>query len=202
MTKSDDLTSVDNEFGRRVRLAREARSMSQSQLADAMHPLGFDVTQQMIYKIESGQRKVTVGEATALADALGLRSVLDLTRGESSLRLRLMLGLLEVARKNYRDAGDRLIDAHLDLARQVSEQLDSLDLSEDEWELLSIELRTSALEVAGEVHRAAVYRLESTDFDFDFNPVVRDEILKGWKDELDAWDRLSNGHEEQDAGNG
>lgn len=57
----------DSVFGARLRQAREASKLTQDSLAESMQNRGFDFTQATIYKIESGKRKVSVGEALALA---------------------------------------------------------------------------------------------------------------------------------------
>lgn len=64
--------TADDSFGSAVRNARESAAMTQVQLADAMRERGFDFHQQTVYKIEAGRRKVTVGEALAIAELVAV----------------------------------------------------------------------------------------------------------------------------------
>lgn len=195
-----ELENVDRDIGNAVRLARVSKDKSQEDLAAEMTRLGYPVSQATIGKIERGERKVTVGEATALAQALGMRSVLDLTQGESSLRLLLMLARLDTAREDFRAAGARMIDDHLELARTASELLIGINATEDQAEVVRYELLSSVLSVAIEIQREAILRLESDrDLDLAINQSLRSEILRAWKEDVSAWERIAGG---EDAGNG
>lgn len=195
MDQTNDMTAIDREFGARLRAAREAKNMSQTQLAEAMRPLGYDVTQQMIYKIESGQRKVTVGEATALAKALDLRTVLDLTRGEGSLRVTLLMHQLHVARDEYRAAGIRLAQAHVQLARNVSRPDDThAPVVEIEW--LRDELVTSMFDEAISIQELALDRLDEDD---EIDPRVKELVGSAWQTAIDVWEKY---HSEVWSGDG
>lgn len=59
---------MDAAFAQNLRIWREARGLSQTDLARQMAGLGFAYHQQTVAKIESGNRAVPVGEAAALAD--------------------------------------------------------------------------------------------------------------------------------------
>lgn len=58
---------ADATFGNAFRTARQ-RTHSQEQVAEEMQKRGFDFHQATVYKIETGKRKVTIGEALALAE--------------------------------------------------------------------------------------------------------------------------------------
>lgn len=62
---------ADERFATNVRETRERLKMSQGELARQMAERGFPYYQQTVRRIEEGRRKVSVGEAKALADILG-----------------------------------------------------------------------------------------------------------------------------------
>jgi transcriptional regulator with XRE-family HTH domain len=115
--------NVDREIGRRVREGRQALGMSQDALAEAMTTAGFGFHVTTIGKIERGERKVTLGEAGALASALS-QSVEMLMNGNTpfywaSKGLFDAQAPLEKAATLYRDAQFRFalaIDADTGLS--------------------------------------------------------------------------------------
>jgi transcriptional regulator with XRE-family HTH domain len=62
---------ADERFATNIREERERRKLSQGELARRMAERGFPYYQQTIRRIEEGRRKVSVGEAKALAEILG-----------------------------------------------------------------------------------------------------------------------------------
>ena len=64
-------------LARRLRRLREAGHLTQQQIASQMTGAGYRMHQTTIAKIEAGERPVTIGEAVALAWALGV-GLLDL----------------------------------------------------------------------------------------------------------------------------
>ena len=62
---------ADELFAIQIRETRERRKMSQGELARQMSARGSPFYQQTIRRIEEGRRKVSVGEAKALAEILG-----------------------------------------------------------------------------------------------------------------------------------
>lgn len=62
---------VDELFAIQVREVRERLKMSQGELARQMSARGFPYYQQTVRRVEEGRRKVSVGEAKALAQILG-----------------------------------------------------------------------------------------------------------------------------------
>ncbi len=68
---ADPAGVVDRLFAIQVRETRERLKMSQGELARQMSARGFPFYQQTVRRIEDSQRKVSVGEAKALAEILG-----------------------------------------------------------------------------------------------------------------------------------
>lgn len=66
---------VSRVVGRQVRRARELRRFSQDQLSRQLKDYGVDMGQATIARLESGERRITVDEALALAAALGVNPV-------------------------------------------------------------------------------------------------------------------------------
>lgn len=62
---------ADERFAGNVRERRERVKMSQADLAEAMAAGGFRWYPQTVHRVETGARKVSVGEAKALAEILG-----------------------------------------------------------------------------------------------------------------------------------
>src|SRR6516164_3759995 len=62
---------ADERFAANIREERERRKLSQGELARRMAERGYPYYQQTIRRIEEGRRKVSVGEAKALAEILG-----------------------------------------------------------------------------------------------------------------------------------
>ncbi len=71
MTTPRFFETSDAAFAHFFREARERRGLSQERVATDMQRMGFDFHQPTVYKIEKGLRKVTVGEAVALAEIVG-----------------------------------------------------------------------------------------------------------------------------------
>ena len=65
-------TSADDVFADAVRSARERCGLTQLSLAMKMSERGFDFHQQTVYKIEKRDRKVTVSEAKAISEIVGV----------------------------------------------------------------------------------------------------------------------------------
>lgn len=65
------MSDLDQKLAQRIREVREEQSLSQGDLAKRMRERGLEgFQQQTVARIESGNRKVTFGEAIALATAL------------------------------------------------------------------------------------------------------------------------------------
>jgi transcriptional regulator with XRE-family HTH domain len=61
---------VDERVSTNLRVARERLGLSQADLAEKMAALGWKFHAQTIYRIEQGQRRVSIGEGVALAHIL------------------------------------------------------------------------------------------------------------------------------------
>jgi transcriptional regulator with XRE-family HTH domain len=61
---------AEQRFAANLREARESRGMSQYALAQEMHNRGWPWRQQTVTRVETGQRMVRLGEATAIAEIL------------------------------------------------------------------------------------------------------------------------------------
>lgn len=70
MTSEHDYSNPDEAFADLFKAQRAQSGLSQEDVAKAMTGQGYDFHQQTIYKIESGKRRVSVGEAIALAAAI------------------------------------------------------------------------------------------------------------------------------------
>ena len=75
--------SVDQHFAQILKEARNGAGMSQGKLAKLMTGYGFPYYQQTVRRIEDAKRKVSVGEAAALAVILDL----DVTLAELGTEL-------------------------------------------------------------------------------------------------------------------
>ncbi|WP_307223360.1 helix-turn-helix transcriptional regulator [Microbacterium arborescens] len=117
--ESPSVTS-DTAFADWIKDARTRAGVSQEELARRVRERGFDFQQQTIYKIEKGSRRVSIGEAVALADALDQNLALFAEKDPASraaLRLRIeqqakeiLTGMVEVESlvRRHRDAMMRL----------------------------------------------------------------------------------------------
>lgn len=77
-------TTPEDRFVRAMKEAREAAGMTQNQLARTLRDeYGLSFQQQMIQRIETGQRPVRLNEAFAVADALG-STVTEMTEDPSA----------------------------------------------------------------------------------------------------------------------
>jgi transcriptional regulator with XRE-family HTH domain len=98
-----DLSDVDEKFGPGLRAARESLQMKQDDLATKAQKYGVALSQATIGKIERGERRVTLGEAEALAQAVG-HSALSLARGASEVTLDSQLRGLRKLRDQIKEA--------------------------------------------------------------------------------------------------
>lgn len=61
---------IDDVFGEGLKYWRELRGLTQEAVTAQMVKRGFDFHQSTLYKIESGKRRVLIGEGVALAEIL------------------------------------------------------------------------------------------------------------------------------------
>lgn len=67
---------ADGYFAENIRSAREDRGLSQADLAHLMSEQGWPYYPQTVHRLETGRRKVSVGEAACLAKVLGKHLVM------------------------------------------------------------------------------------------------------------------------------
>ena len=105
---NEEIDNVDAQFSAAVRRRREARGLSQSELARRMQQAGLpDATQVLVSRIESGKRSIRLAEARAVARALDvpLEELADPAGiGARLTGLRLELGSATVRQRELHDA--------------------------------------------------------------------------------------------------
>ncbi|PZU48441.1 MAG: hypothetical protein DI566_04195 [Microbacterium sp.] len=129
----------DRLFAEGFKTARSARGMTHPQVVDAMNELGFNFAQQTVYKIENGLRRVTIGEAIALADVIGVPLEKLLPREDNLRELQIVRDLraaevmraqhaMQSAEREYEAALARAAaaDASYSEARSVTSQLEDV----------------------------------------------------------------------------
>lgn len=137
--ESDRGDDPNERFRTNVRATRESRGLSQSQLSDALRNFGYTWPQSTIQRIETGQRRVDVGEAHALADALGvpittLLSTLSPLDSSHTAKVRRALQTLDDA-----DTALHHAQRHRERARHHLAELKPATITDDD------ELRSAAL---------------------------------------------------------
>ncbi len=168
------MRNVDQTFGATLREARERLGLSQAALAETMQGLGFDFQQQTIYKIESGNRRATIGEAAGFARALQLDDLNTLVHGKNSLRVTLVLRPVVAASDDVLFAAQRLFKAQLTLGEFLSAIDDIEDLPERQVENLREALRLDAVETAKEARSLALRQLEESEMDEPIKAIIRE----------------------------
>ena len=123
-----ELEHIDQEFGPTVRLVRQERDMSQEELATAVAKLGYQLSQATIGKIERGDRKVTIGEAEAIARALDT-STTAFILGPSYITREILVDRLRSLRRELIEAM-RTFESGQQLVAIESRQLSDYD---QEW---------------------------------------------------------------------
>ena len=94
---------ADERFAANVRHRRERAEMSQAQLAEAMAEGGFHWYPQTVHRVETGTRKVSVGEAKAVAEILST-TVDRLTQpGQEASAAAILMTSIARARQAWRD---------------------------------------------------------------------------------------------------
>jgi transcriptional regulator with XRE-family HTH domain len=112
-------------FASNLRSARAAKGMTQAQLAEAMAARGFRWHPPTVYKVESGERQIQLGEAVELSRILGLPLEDMATPGNSNTQRRVEIGAAE-----RRVASSQLELAHL-IFRYLSEAQELTQLLKD-----------------------------------------------------------------------
>ncbi|MFG1844896.1 helix-turn-helix domain-containing protein [Micromonospora carbonacea] len=111
--------SPDEIFRTRLRLRRRMMGWSQQRLTDEMAKRGYPWHQTTVAKVEAGERRLSLGEATVLARVLGsdLESMTTPVVRDTREQLReLRLRELEVLHQRMIDYHERMMSAEVDLA--------------------------------------------------------------------------------------
>lgn len=192
-----NISEIDRDFGERVREARTGNGMKQDQLAEAVEALDIGMTPATIGKIERGERRVTIGEATAIARALDME-VIDLTRGKGSLRASLMLLRLDIEKGELAAAFARLGRAIESLAVELSELDPEIELPEDQLDRLREAVHETPIELAMFHSEDVLTRIRRNE---QINPEIKDMIDESWSRRLRTIDTALQAQQEaQDRG--
>jgi transcriptional regulator with XRE-family HTH domain len=143
----------DDWAAQRVAFERDRRNWSQSELARRVTLAGVPMRQQTIQQIESGEprRKISVGEATALCDVLGI-SLDELTKPTGEVEaLNLAIGRVTTGLHTWLEEGGKLI-------------YDSLDSVDKRYEELRRTLPAEELEETKRLYEQMVEVLRSDPF--------------------------------------
>jgi len=124
------LQHIDRDFGKSVKLTRVDREMSQEDLAARVKALGYAMSQATVGKIERGERRVTVGEAKAIAQALRV-SIDELLRGPSSVSAEQLRSRLRILRNELVDAARAFDSGRAIVAMEALSK--SLDKTDVDW---------------------------------------------------------------------
>lgn len=100
---------IDATFGPAFKAARQAASLSQEAVVEAIARDGINLHPTAIGRIESGERKVTVGEAVALASSVGL--TVDKMTATGTTALDAPRSLLSRARADLMRSADAYYEA-------------------------------------------------------------------------------------------
>lgn len=75
----DRYRAIDGNIATNIRAYREARGISQEDLAGRLSAIGIPFSQATVWKVENRQRPLKAAELIAVADVLGLRTAMPLT---------------------------------------------------------------------------------------------------------------------------
>lgn len=156
--------AIDEVFGQNVREARVERGLTQEAVARQMQERKFDFHQATVYKVESGRRSVSVGEAFALAEILGdeLSSIVRRRQDPlPQLTLQLDLKALRILEQL-----ERLVRAVHDVDDELDELLTKAAAADVQYEPTAplVERYGPLREAIGELDWASAYaRLEKED---------------------------------------
>jgi transcriptional regulator with XRE-family HTH domain len=127
--RDDRFKDIDRNIAANVRAYREARGISQEDLAQQMTDRGFGFSQATIWKIESAQRPVRASELMALADSLGIFLPTYLTREPDATRYTIQLeqASANASRAYYavKEAAAAYLEAQIQLVYAAREARDA-----------------------------------------------------------------------------
>lgn len=122
----------DDEIKQRIKAAREAKGMSQADLAGYMDARGYEFKQQTINKIEKGDRKVSAAELVALAGSLGVSAANLLGQGEDRTPLLMAGARLEEAMRHLDSSSIAYARAMLSYT-QAADGVEQIHASDEEF---------------------------------------------------------------------
>lgn len=122
----------DDEIKQRIKAAREAKGMSQADLAGYMDARGYEFKQQTINKIEKGDRKVSAAELVALASSLGVSAANLLGLGEDRTPLLMAGARLEEAMRHLDSSSVAYARAMLSYT-QAADGIEQIHASDEEF---------------------------------------------------------------------
>src|SRR3954451_2326145 len=122
-------TDIDQNIAANLRAYREARGISQEELAQRMADRGFGFGQATVWKIESGQRPVRASELIALTDSLEVFPPPDLTREPDATRYTIQLKAASTkaydAYRALKEAAAAYLEAQIEVAFAAREAYDA-----------------------------------------------------------------------------
>ncbi|MEY9851248.1 transcriptional regulator with XRE-family HTH domain [Leifsonia sp. EB41] len=122
--------TTDDDFGYNFARARSGAGLSREYVADALDRLGYSMHPSAIGKIERNERRVTVGEAQALATIVN-KSVEELLGGAWRTEVLLRAQQVEDAYGTFLRVRDELEGATGSLAEVADRLRDELELDPD-----------------------------------------------------------------------
>lgn len=171
----DRYKGIDANIAANVRAFREARGLSQEELAGQLADAGFPFSQATIWKVENGQRPLKAAELVAMADALGFGmrlSPMDLTSEPDSARhiigLEWAVSKASTAWDQIKDATSDYLEAQLNIVFRARAARDA--------GLAVTELQTSWLTVTPE-EAVIQARVDKLDEDTRVEK-LNDEVVK------------------------
>jgi transcriptional regulator with XRE-family HTH domain len=191
-------------FSRNIKARREAIGMSQEHLAEAMTARGFGFTQATVWKVESGQRGVSLTEGLAIAEILSEgRSPLSLAALTAAPEIDEARQALEAAGADLVRAADKISTGTADYVQAARAHAAAFRIAADrtppearvgaiwQWteptapELVALAARLRAGGAADDAVLDATTAFEQSlsDNDWSWHPWQPDELTKGADDD-------------------
>jgi transcriptional regulator with XRE-family HTH domain len=172
---SEGFTKFDTLFAEHFRIARRSLNVSQETVAEEMTQRGYSLHVTAVGKIERGDRRVSIGEAAALADILGLP--LDLLLG-GEVTLQSALSVHQQERRKLTNEVHSYVQTLLAIAA-AADKADALSPAEREWLTVDLPRQTPARMTsdANIALEAAISR-EGVFADGTFVTLLRDQVRR------------------------
>lgn len=142
-------SSIDDSFGPRFLAARREKGMSQESVVDGLAQRGINLHVTAIGKIERGERRVTVGEASALASVLGY--TLDTLIGGGG-DLVTFYQLFDYTQSLHKRQSQDYLRAMMNVAIAADELGDQLRPEDRQWLLRNLPKQTPAMLIEARLH--------------------------------------------------